>query len=78
MSAAFESFKGQLELVDQLISIQGKLQTGPGRRHEQGAIHRAGVVLVVAAWQAYVEKVLGEGLDAIAADFKNPAAPAER
>jgi hypothetical protein len=48
--------------VDQLIIIHGKLQQGRGRRHEQDAIHRAGVVLTVAAWQAYIEKVLTEAL----------------
>ncbi len=76
MSNALERFTNQLRLVDQLIAIHGKLQTGRGRRHEQDALHRAGVVLTVAAWQAYVEKVLVEGLDAIGADLRNPAAPA--
>lgn len=56
MSNAQSKFMEQLGLVDQLITIHGKLQTGRGRRHEQDALHRAGVVLTVAAWQAYVEK----------------------
>lgn len=76
MSAALMKFSEQLELVDQLITIHGNLQTGRGRRFEQDAIHRAGVVLTVAAWQAYNEKVLLEALDAFSANLQNPAAPA--
>lgn len=76
MSVALTKFTEQLLLVDQLISIHGKLQHGRGRRHEQDALHRAGVVLTVAAWQAYNEKVLLEAIDAIAASLQNPAAPA--
>ena len=76
MSAALTKFSEQLVLVDQLISIHGKLQTGRGRRHEQDALHRAGVVLTVAAWQAYNEKVLLEALAAIAANLQDPAAAA--
>lgn len=76
MSMALTKFTEQLQLVDQLIAIHGKLQTGRGRRHEQDALHRAGVVLIVAAWQAFNEKVLTEALDAISANLQNPAAPA--
>ncbi len=76
MSVALTKFTEQLLLVDQLISIHGKLQSGRGRRHEQDALHRAGVVLTVAAWQAYNEKVLLEGVGAIATNLQNPAAPA--
>ena len=76
MSAALASFTSQLGLVDQLISIHGKLQTGRGRRHEQDALHRAGVVLIVAAWQAYIEKVVSEALDLINVDMRNPLAAA--
>lgn len=54
--------------IDQLIEIHRKLQQGQGRRREQDAIHRAGVVMVVAAWEGYVEKVLLEALTAIERD----------
>jgi len=64
-SNSFHEFEALLASVDQLINIHRKLQQGRGRRHEQDAIHRAGVVLTVAAWQAYVEKVLNEGLQYI-------------
>ena len=78
MSNSLNAFTNQLGLVDQLITIHGRLQSGRGRRHQLDALHRAGVVLTVAAWQAYVEKVLAEGLDAIAADMATPAAAAPR
>ena len=61
-SESFRQFNDLLGTVDQLIDIHGRLQQGRGRRYQQDAIHRAGVVLVVAAWQAYIEKVVGEGL----------------
>jgi hypothetical protein len=76
MSQAAEDFRRQLAHVDQLVAIHGKLQRGRGRRHETDALHRAGVVLTVAAWQAYVEKIIEEALRAIDADMANPAAPA--
>lgn len=76
MSGALRKFSEQILLVDQLIAIHGKLQTGRGRRHEQDALHRAGVVLAVAAWQAYNERVLVEAVDAIAANMQNPGTPA--
>jgi len=74
MSLALTGFMGQLTYVDQLIAIHGKLQNGRGRRHEQGALHRAGVVLTVAAWQAYVEKVIEEALDLIRDEINDPNA----
>lgn len=51
--------------VDQLVAIHARIQSGRGRRHRQDAIHRAGVVLTVAAWQAYNEKVALEALERI-------------
>ncbi|TAV14724.1 HEPN domain-containing protein [Rhizobium ruizarguesonis] len=75
MSQAYNNFINQLGNVDQLIAIHGKLQAGRGRRHEQGALHRAGVVLTVAAWQAYIEKIVEEALDVIQVDMQNPQVP---
>lgn len=64
-SSSLSQFKTLLGSVDQLIGIHGKLQKGRGRRFEQDAIHRAGVVMTVAAWQAYIEKILEEALEVI-------------
>jgi len=71
-SKAYGEFQNLLGSVDQLINIHRKLQKGRGRRHEQDAVHRAGVVLTVAAWQAYIEKVLKEGLGHIQKHIANP------
>src|SRR6185369_15332108 len=76
MSDSLIAFTNQLGLVDQLITIHGRLQRGRGRRHQLDALHRAGVVLTVAAWQAYLEKLLIEGLDAIQDDMAGPPNPA--
>ncbi len=55
--------------VGHLIAIHRKIQGGAGRRHRQEAIHRAGVVLTVAAWEAYVEEVVRETAIAMAPQF---------
>lgn len=62
-SKASKEFESLLKSVDQIIAIHRKLQTGAGRRYEQEALHHAGVVMTVAAWQAYIEKVSYETLD---------------
>ena len=72
-SQSLEQFQELLLSVDQLVAIHAKLQSGRGRRHEQDAIHRAGVVMTVAAWQAYIEKVLGEALTIIGDAFGDGA-----
>lgn len=51
--------------VDQLVAIHTKLGAGPGRRHNQEALYRAGVVMTVAAWESYVEDLLKESFDAL-------------
>lgn len=76
MSNAASKFADQLKHVDQLIEIHGKLQSGRGRRHEQDALHRAGVVMTVAAWQSYVESVIREALDVLNGSFNQQGAQA--
>jgi hypothetical protein len=68
-SNARTAFIGLMGSVDELIEIHGRLQSGQGRRHRQEALHRAGVVLIVAAWQAYIEKLANEALDKIEASI---------
>ena len=75
-SNALSSFDSQMELVDNLIDIHGRIQSGKGRRHRQEAIHRAGVVLTVAAWQAYIEKLCEEVLELVESSFNQPGVPA--
>jgi hypothetical protein len=67
-----QQFSDQLELVNQLINVHGQVQQGRGRRHQQDAIHRAGVVMTVAAWQAYLEKIAIECIDVIEDALVNP------
>ena len=68
-SNAQQDFELLAGFVDQLIAIHGKLQQGQGRRHEQDAIHRSGVVMMVAAWESYIERVVLEALDLMEADI---------
>jgi hypothetical protein len=69
-STASRDFAELMASVDQLIAIHARIQSGRGRRHRQEAIHRAGVVLTVAAWQAYVEKIALEALAKIEAKIQ--------
>jgi len=62
---ASQGFTELLTYVDQLIQIHGRLQTGRGRRHQQEALHRSGVVLTVAAWESYVQSVIEEAIDLV-------------
>lgn len=74
-SNALESFEESMDYVEQLIDIHSQVQTGKGRRHRKEAIHRAGVVLIVAAWQAYVEKLAKEALEQIDTKLNDPTNP---
>ena len=64
-SSAQRQFADLVEFVNQFIDIHSRLQQGQGRRHRQKAIHHAGVVMMIAAWEIYIEKVLIDALDAI-------------
>ena len=72
MSEALEAFDGLMQSVEDLIGAHERIQTGRGRRHGQEALHRAGVVLTIAAWQSYVEKVSIEALNRIESIYSQP------
>lgn len=74
-SASRNAFTVQMDYVEQLIDIHGRLQSGRGRRHKQEALHSAGVAMTVAAWQSYLEKLIFEAMDAIEADLNAAQAP---
>lgn len=74
-SNALGSFEEAMEYVEQLIDIHSQVQTGKGRRHRKEAIHRAGVVLIVAAWQAYIEKLTLEVLGFVERILNEPENP---
>jgi hypothetical protein len=71
-SQALKDFEILMESVDDLIGIHSRVQTGKGRRHGQEALHKAGVVLTIAAWQSYIEKLCLEALAAIETIYTNP------
>jgi hypothetical protein len=64
-SKAMNTFNSLIGKVDQLVDIHKRLQAGRGRRHQQDAIHHAGVVMSIGAWESYVESVLQESIDAM-------------
>jgi hypothetical protein len=64
-SQAAGAFGLSISYVEQLIRAHSRLQAGRGRRFEQEAIHRAGIVLTVGAWEGYVELVTMEALRVI-------------
>lgn len=70
-SPARAKFEGLLDYVSQLLEIHGRLQAGRGRRFLQEALHRSGVVLSVAAWEAFVEDLARNVLE-----VTGPARPA--
>lgn len=72
-SVSYDKFSEQLTLVDQLIDAHSGIQQGRGRRHQQDAIHKAGVVMTVAAWQAYLEKITIEVVELLEQALLNPA-----
>ena len=72
-SQASRHFLQLTEYVQQLIDIHAHLQSGRGRRYRQDSIHRAGVVLTVAAWESYVEAVIREAFVAISPPAGAPA-----
>ena len=72
-SVSHAQFVNQLQLVEQLIAVHGEVQQGRGRRHQQDAIHKAGVVMAVAAWQAYLEKIAMEVVGIFEEALLNPA-----
>ena len=70
-SRSLTEFQALLQHVEHLIETPGKIRTGRGRRFNQEAIHRAGTVMTIAAWQAYIEKVVIEAYSAIEATLKD-------
>ena len=71
-SQAFNTFNELIANVDQLVAIHGRVQAGPGRRHEQEALHHAGVVMSIGAWESYVENVLQETIHVLSSQLQGP------
>jgi hypothetical protein len=65
LSKSLVGFNELVGWVDQLATIHAKLGSSPGRRHNQEALYRAGVVMTVAAWESFVEDLLNESFLAL-------------
>lgn len=65
-----KAYEQHLEAVladaEELLSVHGKLKTGKqGRQWGLSAVNRAVIVMCVSAWEAYVEEVMVEALEAL-------------
>jgi len=66
MTTAKDTFDKQVRTVGQFIQIHKKLRGDDrGRRYNQEALNQASIVMIVAAWQAYIEELLENCLDKI-------------
>jgi hypothetical protein len=63
-SDALNAFDEAMEDVDNLVSIHRR-RSGVGRRREETTLNRAMIVMTVAAWQAYVQDLLLNGVAAL-------------
>src|SRR5689334_11482036 len=58
--------------VDRLRKIHSQITTkGPGRKHNVEVLHKSGIVLLVACWEAYIEDLASGALEHMIARSKN-------
>ena len=56
-------FNENLDEVDRLRQIHRRITTkGPGRKHDVEVLHKSGIVLLVACWEAFVEDLAAAAL----------------
>lgn len=74
-SKAFDDhLSAVLEDAGELLAAHTSLKTGErGRQHGLAALNRAAIVMCVSAWQAYVEEVVFESLEALRPAAGTPA-----
>jgi hypothetical protein len=60
---AEHEFERAIDHADNLIELHRRGRQGQGRRFAEMSLNRAVVVLTVAAWQAYIERLVDEVLD---------------
>jgi RiboL-PSP-HEPN len=59
--------------VDRLAAIHAKVtKPGPGRKHNVEVLHKSGIVLLVACWEAFIEDLAESGLSTLAEASKEP------
>lgn len=68
-TAARDAFDGNVKDIDRLIEIHKELTgDGPGRRYGVEVLNKSALVLITAAWEAYVEDLVGLSLAHLIAD----------
>jgi hypothetical protein len=68
------NFRANLEEIRGLLAIHVRLTgVGPGRRRNVGVLNRAGIVLLVACWEAYVEDVAALAFEAMMEGARRPS-----
>lgn len=75
---ALERFEDALKDARNLIGIHGKINQKKGRRHREMSLNRGAVVLIVAAWQSFVQDTARALLDHLAVGTGDPAYPTFR
>ena len=61
-----EDFISNLQEVDRLADIHASVTSpGPGRKHNVEVLHKSGIVLLVACWEAFVEDLASDALAAL-------------
>jgi hypothetical protein len=64
-----------LSEVHRLEGIHSEITTkGPGRKHNVEILHKSGIVLLVACWEAFVEDLAAESLSHMIASCKDHTA----
>src|SRR5690348_4303270 len=57
------NFTANLQEVDRLSDIHAIVTPeGPGRKHNVQILHKSGIVMLVACWEAFVEDLAANGL----------------
>jgi RiboL-PSP-HEPN len=60
--------------VDRLAAIHATVtKPGPGRKHNVEVLHKSGIVLLVACWEAFIEDLATNAIGAIAQAAPNPS-----
>jgi hypothetical protein len=58
------ALNGNVAEVDRLRKIHSQITTrGPGRKHNVAVLHKSGIVLLVACWEAFVEDLASAALE---------------
>lgn len=61
-----KDFISNLQEVDRLAAIHASVTSpGPGRKHNVEVLHKSGIVLLVACWEAFIEDLASDALTAL-------------